>query len=200
MGFVAATKRTRRGDATRSELIRVATELFAQRGYEGTSIEAVLSASGASRGALYHHFSSKADLFEAVFASVEDYSAQKVRAAAARAREPVAALRAGCRTWVRLAADPVVQRVVLIDAPAVLGWRRWREMEETQALGQLKAALRASADRGELADDLVDTFAHALLASLNEIALLIAEAADTPKAVRAGERAVDELLARLIRP
>jgi AcrR family transcriptional regulator len=194
------TDGARRGEATRSELIRVATGLFAERGFDRTSIEAVLGASDVSRGALYHHFTSKADLFEAVFAAVEDDVAKKLRAAAAGASDAAGALRSGCMAWVRLATDPVVQRIVLIDAPAVLGWRRWREMEESHALGLLKTALEAIANEGQLAADLVDTFAHALLASLNEIALLIAEAPDPREALRSSERTVDELLVRLIRP
>jgi AcrR family transcriptional regulator len=187
-----------RGATTRTQLIEVATRLFAARGYEATSIEAVLDEAGVSRGALYHHFASKEALFEAVFSAVEDRIGEEVTLAAAGSVDAVAVLRAGCLAWVQLAGDPVVQRIVLVDAPAVLGWERWRELENQHALGLLKGVLASVADTGRLPADLVDTFAHVLLASVNEIALLIARSDDSRSALRSGERAVDELLSRLL--
>ncbi len=187
-----------RGATTRAHLIEVATGLFADRGYEGTSIDAVLDAAGVSRGALYHHFASKEALFEAVFSAVEDRIGDDVVAASAGSVDAVAVLRAGCLAWVQLAGDPVVQRIILVDAPAVLGWERWRELEDQHALGLLRGVLEGVAGQGRLPPDLVDTFAHVLLAAVNEIALLIARAPDPPSAQRAGERAVDELLSRLL--
>jgi hypothetical protein len=92
----------------------------------------------------------------------------------------------------------VVQRIVLIDAPAVLGWERWREIEEENALGNLRAAMQAMVDDGRLDAALVDPFAHMLLAAVNELALLVARADDTATAQRQAEVAVDELLTRLL--
>ena len=110
----------------------------------------------------------------------------------------MAVLRAGCRTWIQLSGDPVVQRILLIDAPSVLGWKRWREMEERHALGMLRASMRAAADAGLLEPELVDVMAHVWLATLNEIALYVARAEDGAAAMRDGEAAVDKLLERLI--
>lgn len=193
-----SNKNVERGQATRGQLIAVATELFAARGYDGTSIEAVLRASGASRGSLYHHFRSKDALFEAVLEEVEARVGSETLAAASGAADPVAGLRAGCLAWVRLAGDPVVQRILLIDAPSVLGWQRWRAMEEAHALGLIKAALQAVADTGRLRPDLVGMFAHMLLASVNEVALLVARADHPGNAMKAGAEAVDALLQRLL--
>jgi AcrR family transcriptional regulator len=193
-----SNKNVERGQATRGQLIAVATELFAARGYDGTSIEAVLGASGASRGSLYHHFKSKDALFEAVLEEVEARVGSETLAAASGAADPVAGLRAGCLAWVRLAGDPVVQRILLIDAPSVLGWQRWREVEEAHALGLIRAALQAAADAGRLRPDLVAMFAHILLASVNEVALLVARADDPDAAMQAGADAVDALLQRLL--
>jgi AcrR family transcriptional regulator len=186
-----------RGGRTRRHLVEVATQLFTERGYEATSIEAILEAAGVSRGALYHHFDGKDALFEAVFVALEIESDRQVAEAAAKARDPRAALRAGARAWVRIAGTPAVRRIVLLDAPTALGWQRWREIEEDHGLKLLKAGLRAVTGVGAIAPDLVDVFAHVLLASLNEIALLVARAADVKAAQRAGGRAVDELLDRL---
>jgi AcrR family transcriptional regulator len=191
-------KNVARGEATRSQLIAVARRMFADRGYEDTSIEAVLREAGVSRGSLYHHFASKESLFEAVAEDVETTVGAQTLAAASDADGPVAALRAGFLAWIRLAGDPVVQRILLIDAPAVLGWERWRSMEERHALGLIRAGLQVIADGGHLRPDLVGTLAHVLLASVNEVALLVARSDDQEAAMKAGADAIDELLQRLL--
>jgi AcrR family transcriptional regulator len=193
-------KKVERGRVTREQLIEIATPLFADRGYEDTSIEAVLQESGVSRGAIYHHFAGKEGLFQAVHESVAAKIDQEIALATQGVGDPVASLRAGCLTWVRLAGDPVVQRILLIDAPAVFGWSRWREREEQHSLGMIKVALQTVSDAGRLPADLVTPFAHMLLAALNEIAIVIARADDTDDATREGEDAIEALLQRLLVP
>jgi hypothetical protein len=114
------------------------------------------------------------------------------------APDPVAALRAGCLGWIRLAGDPVVQQIMLIDAPAVLGWQRWRDLDERSTLGMIRAALAYAADTGRIGPDHVDTFAHIVLAAANEVALMIARADDPAAALRAGESAFADFLDRLL--
>ena len=143
-------KNVERGQATRAQLIDVATRLFAAHGYDGTSIEAVLADSGVSRGSLYHHFPGKEALFLAVMEEIGLRAAQPVLDAMNDALDPVAALRLGCLGWIRLAVDPVVQQIMLIDAPAVLGWERWRELDEQTTLGFIRAALAYAADTGRI--------------------------------------------------
>jgi AcrR family transcriptional regulator len=186
-------KRAERGQATRDQIVAIATELFASRGFDGTSIDAVLEQAGVSRGSLYHHFASKEALFEAVLDAVEERIGEETVAVVLEAGDgdSMAGLRAGGLAWVRLAGDPVVQRIVLIDAPAVLGWERWREIEEQNALGTLKVAMQVAADEGRITNDLVDVFAHTLLATLNEMALMIARAPDTAAAQHTAEVALD---------
>ena len=192
-------RRHDRGQATREQLVAAATRLFAERGFETTSVEAVLDAAGVSRGSLYHHFKSKEALFEAVLGAAEVRIGEAtLLAAAGVGDDPVDVLRAGALEWIRLAGDPVVQRIVLIDAPAVLGWERWREIEEENALGNLRAAMQLVVDDGRLDAGLADPFAHMLLASVNELALMVARADDTATAQRQAEVAVDELLTRLL--
>ena len=192
-------KNVARGEATRSQLLAIATRMFAERGYEDTSIEAVLREAGVSRGSLYHHFASKEALFEAVAEEVETDVGTRTFAAAAEAAAngPVAALRAGAVSWIRLAGDPVVQRILLIDAPSVLGWEKWRAMEEHHALGGIKLTLQAVVEQGRLRPELADTLAHVLLASMNEVALLVARAQDKETAMKDGADAIDELMQRL---
>lgn len=195
-------RRVDRGRATRQRLITVATELFADRGYEATSMEAILERAGASRGALYHHFAGKDRLFEAVVEAVHGQVGQATLAAATASGETEAhgLLKAAELAWIRLAGEPVVRRILLIDAPTVLGWRRWREIEEQAGLGMLKEVLRQAAAAGRVPAELVDSFAHILLAVGNEMALVIALADDVAAAQATAEAAVDEFLSRLLQP
>ncbi|MGH2714634.1 MAG: TetR/AcrR family transcriptional regulator [Thermoleophilaceae bacterium] len=190
--------RSERGRATRDRLIAAGRELFGDRGYEGTSIDAVLERAGVKRGALYHHFESKQSLFDAV---LDREVAELARAGgeAARAQsDPVESLRAGCATWLRMALDPAVQRIALLDAPAVVGWSRWRELDEQHVLGGLRRNLDLIAADGRLPSGDVDVLAHMLLAAVSEAALMIARADDPRAALAKGQAAVDILLDRLV--
>jgi AcrR family transcriptional regulator len=196
----APGKRAAQGRATRGQLIEVATRLFAEHGYEGTSIEAVLAAAGVSRGALYHHFAGKEALFEAVVAAVSDQVTAELAEAVRECVDPVDAMRTAALAWIGLAGDPVIQRVVLVDAPSVLGWDRWRAMDDGRTLGAMRAMLQAVSDSGRLPSELIDPFAHMILAALDEIALVVARATDSRAAVAEGRMAVEALLHRLLRP
>jgi AcrR family transcriptional regulator len=192
--------RVEKGKATRDALIGAARELFGERGYDGTSIGAVLDAAGVARGALYHHFATKEELFDAVL----DQEVARVSTVAANAarkeNDPLASLRAGCATWLRVALDPAVQRIVILDPPAVVGWKRWRELDEAHTLGGLRANLTTLASQGHIAESEVDTFAHMLLAAVTEAALLIAQADEPQAALARGQAAVDTLLTRVLSP
>jgi AcrR family transcriptional regulator len=192
-------RKVEQGATTRGHLVEVARRLFAAHGYGGTSIEAVLKEADVSRGALYHHFESKDALFAAVLEAVEADVARAIAKAASRVVDPVDALRAGCDAWLKLARDPVVRQVALIDAPAVVGWQQWRAIDERYAFGLLKAGLQRAAAAGRLRPEHVELLAHMLLAALAEVALVVARAGDATKAIREGQSAVHELLDRLLR-
>jgi len=191
-------KNVERGQATRAHLVDVASRLFAERGYDGTSIEAVLAEAGVSRGSLYHHFPGKDALFWAVLEGVAARVGQQLADATRDAPDPVAALRAECLAWIRLADDQVVRQTALIDAPAVLGWERWRELDEQGSLRPIRAALDYAAEAGRIEPRHVDAFAHIVLATINEVALMIARADDPAATLTAGESAVAEFLDRLL--
>ncbi|HEY9242342.1 MAG TPA: TetR/AcrR family transcriptional regulator [Streptosporangiaceae bacterium] len=190
-------KNIERGQATRAHLIEVATRLFATRGYDDTSIEAVLAETGVSRGSLYHHFPGKEALFRAVMDAEGARLGAQMAAAIQGAADQIEMLRIGCITWIRQAGDPVVQQIMLIDAPAVLGWQRWRELDEP-ALGMIRNALGYAAQAGAVDSRHVDVFAHIVMATLNEVAMMIALASDSAAALEAGESAVAEFLDRLL--
>jgi AcrR family transcriptional regulator len=181
-----------RGAATRDKVLAIATRLFAEHGYEGTSIEAVLHESGLSRGALYHHYAGKDALFEAVLEATESAIGVQLMDAVRDIADPAESLKTGIRAWIRLAGDPVIQRIVLIDAPSVMGWERWRALEERYSFGMLKTALRRT---GTVPDAYLDLHAHMLLAAINESALLVARGGDHTTA----KAAVEEFLTRLLR-
>ena len=192
-------KNVERGRATRAHLVEVATRLFAEHGYDGTSIETVQASAGVSRGSLYHHFPGKEALFWAVLEEVGARITRQGEDIARDAPDPVAMLRAGALAWIRMAGDPVVRQIMLIDAPAVLGWQRWRERDEANTLGAVRAAPTTAAAQGVLDPRHVDAFAHALLAMVNELALVIARADRPADALADTESALHELLDRLLR-
>ena len=202
----AVDGRKERGAATRALLLGAARDLFGAQGYDATSIEGVLERSGVARGALYHHFASKAELFDAVAEEVFIEIAQRTDAAArggARGRlpaDPLVRLRAGSHAWLEMALDPAVQRIALLDPPAVLGWARWRALDEQYTLGALRGALARLARAGRIPRGQDEVLANMLLAALNEAALFIAGASDQRAALRTGRAAVDTLLDRLAAP
>lgn len=191
--------RIEKGTATRERLIAAGRDLFGEHGYDGTSIQLVLSRAGIARGALYHHFESKEALFDAVLeritAEVANQAADAARAAGA---DPLDQLRAASNTWLEVALDPAIQRITLLDAPAVVGWTRWRQLDEQHTLGGLKVTLQRIADDGRIPSESVDVLAHMILAAVAEAALLIARADDPEAALRSGQAAVDTLLGRLV--
>jgi AcrR family transcriptional regulator len=188
-------RRIDRGQMTRQRLVESGTRLFTEHGYEATSIEMVLADTGVSRGALYHHFEGKGSLFTAVLEATEARVAAAVGAAAAAAVEPLDALRAGCAAWLQLAAhDAAIRQIVLIDAPSVVGWSAWRAIDERYALGLLKSGLSAAATAGRVGSEHVDVYAHLLLATLVEAALLIARSDDPASMIAVTQAAIGTTL------
>jgi AcrR family transcriptional regulator len=193
-----APSRAEQAASTRARLIAIARELFATDGYARTSIEAIQQRAAVSRGALYHHFANKRELFLAVYELVETETAQKIAAAAANS--PSASLRAGCAAWLELAGDPTTRQITLIDAPAVLGWESWSATDDRRGLGLLRQALNREAQTGHLDPDLVDGVAHVLLAALIELGLMISRAPHAKTAQRHAQATLNYLLTRLLEP
>lgn len=179
-----ASTQSERSQATRAALIATARGLFAQRGYADVGTEEIVRAAGVTRGALYHHFDGKRELFDAVYEQVEAELVQGLAATvAASASDPLAALHAGVRAFLESCEDPAVQRIALLDAPAVLGWERWREIGMRYALGMMRAVLGEAMDAGLIERQPVEPLAHLLLGAVDEGAMLIARAQD-PRATR----------------
>jgi AcrR family transcriptional regulator len=171
-----------RSEATRANLIATARRLFAERGYSGVGTEEIVRAAGVTRGALYHHFAGKPELLEAVYEQVEGELTEKIAGAALGGSDPMAALRAGTEMFLDACLEPEVQRIVLLDAPAVLGWERWREIAADHGLGLVEAALGAAMDTGAIARQPLRPLAHVMMGALDEAAMLVARADDTDAA------------------
>jgi AcrR family transcriptional regulator len=187
VNVMMATRRTQadRTAATRNALVAAARTLFAAHGYADVGTERIARAAGVSRGALYHQFPAKADLFAAVLEAVEvDLTARLGEvAAAAPADDTAAALVAGVDAWLDACAEPEVQRIVLLDGPAVLGWQRWREVGLRHGLGLVTALLTEAMAAGDIPEQPVAPLAHVLIGALDEAALYVA-LADDPRRAR----------------
>lgn len=195
------TKHTQRSRATRAALISAARSLFAERGYAGVGTEEIVRAAGVTRGALYHQFRDKTDLFDATVQTVEAELTERIAAQVmATTAGPVQALKVGARAFLDAFAEPDVERILLLDAPGVLGWLRWREIGQEHGLGVITAALAAAMTAEAPTTRSVPPLAHILLGALNEAALMVAHA-DDPEAMRteltqALEHLVEGLLLR----
>jgi len=177
------TKHDLRSEATRQRLVAAARELFGARGYAGVGTEEIVRAAGVSRGALYHQFRDKADLFAAVAEQIEAEIAGRIAAdASGAAADPAAALRIGARLFLDACAEPDVERIILLDAPAVLGWEAWRDLAGRYGLGLIQLALQTAMDAGAIVPQPVIPLAHVLIGALNECALYVARAEDPPAA------------------
>jgi AcrR family transcriptional regulator len=190
-------KQEQRSRATRAKLLTAARELFAARGYAAVGTEEIVRAAGVTRGALYHQFRDKEQLFEAVFEEVEAQTTQRVgehALAAGAGGDALAALRAGTRAFLAACAEPEVERIVLLDAPAVLGWERWREIGLAHGLGLVVGTLQAGMDAGAIARQPVTPLAHVVIGALDEGALYVARAADRATARAEVEAIIDRLV------
>jgi AcrR family transcriptional regulator len=178
---------------TRAALIAAGRALFTERGFAGAGREEIVERAGLTRGALYHHFASKEDLFAAVYEEVERDLTEAVIVAAAGSSDPVEGLRLGAFAFLDAAATPEVRRVVLLDGPAVLSPEVQHEIAQRYGLGLVREALRAADAAGRLVVGPVDLLAPVLLAALHEAATSIADGQDAD-----GMRAVVESLLNAI--
>src|SRR5436309_2073660 len=171
-------------EVTRAALVRAAEDLFAARGFADTPTEAVVQAAGVTRGALYHHFRDKTDLFRAVYESLEQRVIARVEEGVGGLTDPLAVLRRGAEAFLDACLEPAVQRIVLLEGPTVLGWETWRQIDMAYGLGMVTAVLEVAMQTGAIREAPVESLAHILLGGLNEGAMLMASAPD-PQAARA---------------
>lgn len=186
-----------RSATTRAALVAAGRKLFAQHGFAAVGTPAIVAEAGVTRGALYHQFEDKTELFAAVFEQVEQEVMARILTGVGQgaADDPIEAMLAAADAWLQIAAEPEVHRIVLLDAPAALGWDRWREIGQKYALGATEALLTQAVASGTVPEQPIKPLAHVLVGALDEAALYVARA-DDPGTARA---AVQDVFRRLVR-
>ena len=186
--------------ATRAILMKEARSIFATAGYEAAATEEIVKRAKVTRGALYHHFKDKRALFEAIVEEVAREIAASIGETAEPAPDPLQALIEGTRGFLDACLDPAVRRIYLIDAPAVLGWHRWREIDAPHGVRSLREGVAAvlAAHPGQGLS--VEPLTFLLSGAFNEAALWVAEAKDEKAARREMDRTLVQLMERLFTP
>jgi AcrR family transcriptional regulator len=169
---------------TRAQLIRAGRELFAEHGYAGVGTEQIVARAGVTRGALYHHFEDKKDLFRAVHEELERDLAASIGEQIAGVDDPWEVIVRGVRGFLDASMDPALMRIALVDAPVVLGWEELREIDARHSLGLISFGLQNAMDRGVFRRQEVRPTAHLLLGSITEAAMMIVHAPDHEAARR----------------
>ena len=185
-----------RSAATREALIRAARPLFAADGFGAVSAEAIARAAGVTRGAMYHQFADKTEVYAAVLEEIEDEVMARISTGIAEADQGdlVEVMKVGARIWLDACADPGVYKIVLIEAPSVLGWERWREVSMRHGMGMVQALIQGAIDSGRIPPQPVLPLAHVLIGALDEAAIYLARS-DSSARTRAE---VDTLIDRLV--
>ena len=164
--------------STRSALTSAARQLFAERGYAAVSTDEIVRAAGVTRGALYHHYADKQALFRDVFEQLEAEITAEISAVVAGSTDQLVAMAVGVECFLDICQRPEVLRIGLTDAPAVLGWAAWREIEGRHGLGIITSMLAAAVDAGLLpAGASVPALSQLVLSAVIESALMIANGA-----------------------
>jgi AcrR family transcriptional regulator len=184
---------------TRTALVVAARKLFTEKGYHATGTHEIVAAAQVTRGALAHYFPKKEDLFIAVFEEVQRDLMARAEANVGKlaGKDHWTAFRNSLVAFLEAATKPEVQRILLLDGPAVLGWAHWRQLEVHYGLGAIKAAVAAAIQSGLIRPTPVEPLAHLILAIIDEAALLVAHAKKPAKARAEAEQALDTLLANM---
>jgi AcrR family transcriptional regulator len=183
------SRREQYSEATRAALVEAAGTLFYERGFGRTALEDIAAAAQVTRGAVYHHFAGKADLFESVLGRLEEEAKEQVTAATAGVDDPWEAAMVGLDAFLDRCCDPVYGRLVWQEGPVALGWARWKECEEEHAYGLIEGFVRALIDAGRIRGplDLTTRFCFHLLGAAGQA---LADAAEPDKA-QTREQCVD---------
>lgn len=194
---VPGNKQNERSRRTTGRILAEARRLFAEYGFAGVSAEQIVAAAGVTRGALYHHFNGKKGLFRVVLEQVQAEIQQRVKAAVDRVQDPMEMLIAGNDEFLAACLDPGLQRILLTDAPAVLGWEEWRTVDEDHVQGKYRDFLDRLIENGVLRPFPVDALAHIISGAANEAAFWAAQADDPETALAQAQIAMAEIIRSL---
>lgn len=180
--------------ATIHKLMGIARIHFTEHGYAGAALESIVQEANLTRGAVYHHFRSKKELFREVLEDVQREVAEKVEEAAAESDELWQQLALGCRGFLMAAVEPRNKRIMLVDGPAILGWDVWREMDKKHSMRLLRGQLGMMQEEGCFRDVSLDAMTHLLSGALNELALWLAHESPASDALDDALKALQTLL------
>lgn len=188
-----ATQAQRR-EATRGAIVEAADRLFRTAGFVATTVDDIAAAAGVAKGAVYHHFSSKEAVFEAVFEAAAIALAARCAKESAGAADVLAAVIEGNSLYFQACAEPETGRIILKDGPAVLGWERWRAIDAQHFGSMVPVCLRAAMKRGLIAEQPVEPLANLILGGCTEAAVACSVSDDPAATGRAHIRALTSLL------
>jgi AcrR family transcriptional regulator len=187
-------KQAERTETTRKAIVTAARGLFGGHGFHATTMEEIAEAIGMAKGAVYHHFRTKEAIFEAVFEEASQDLVRHVRAAVRHVPDALRAMAIGTHAYFEACAQPSLAQIILRDGPAVLGWQRWREIDERYFGRSVPEALRRAIEAGLIAEQPVEPLARLLIGAITEAAAACASSSD-PAAV--GRRHADAMQALL---
>jgi AcrR family transcriptional regulator len=183
--------------STRRALVDVATELFTDRGYAGTSLDEIVAGARVTKGALYHHFSGKQALFESVFEKVEEQAARDIHTAVRGSSDPWDKAMNGLRAFLEVLQEPGYRRIVILDGPAVLGYERYREQEERTTFGIVQEIVSSVLATYDLEPSMVETFSRVFFGAMSAAGGAVSSAEDPRRASEEVEAAIAYILAGL---
>jgi AcrR family transcriptional regulator len=187
-----------RSAATIRRILDTARELFATQGYDAVSIDMIAAAAGLTKGACYHHFASKQDLFERLVDEVQGTIAARLDELAGRPTGPPSpqSIASGAVAYLRLANDPEIRRLLLADGPSVMGWQRWREIDDRHFAGRVRGGLTYLLGPAANADQ-IEAGTRVIMGAIMEAALASGSAADPEPVVERYGLTLERLLAGL---
>ena len=196
-GVPGATRRQQYSATTKRGLVDVAEELFTENGYAATSLDAIVAGAQVTKGALYHHFSGKQALFEAVFERVESDAARAIQKALKGHKDPWEKATAGLRAFLSVVQEPRYRRIVIQEGPSVLGYERFREQEERSTFANVLEIVRSvlAAGQWDLDEALTQTFARIFFGAMSSAGESVSGAEDPVVAAANVETAIGFILA-----
>jgi AcrR family transcriptional regulator len=189
------TRRQEYSASTKRALIEVATERFTARGYAGTSLDEIVAGARVTKGALYHHFSGKQALFEAVFETVEENASKSIRKTVRDSKDPWEKALAGLGAFLDVVQEPAYRRIVIQEGPAVLGYERFREQEERSTFGIVQDIVASVLSAYDLEPSMVDTFSRVFFGAMSAAGSAVSTAEDTKRASAELQAAIAFILA-----
>jgi len=196
MPVPGTSRRAQYSASTKRALVDVAEELFTEHGYAAASLDAIVAGAEVTKGAVYHHFSGKQALFEAVFERVESRAARSIHEAVQGNRDPWEKALAGLRAFLAVVREPTYRRVVIQEGPAVLGYARFREQEERSTFANVQEIVRSVLDAGGwgVDEDMLQTFARIFFGAMSSAGESVATADDPIAAAARVETAIAFIL------